>query len=180
MSTEEPDNKNEREEWREAIDIRLRDLHEIQTYLDENAQKFRNRASFVKYSVIFFGIVIGIKEAISGIVGVSGIASTINAIVFSLIGAIIAALTALEAKFNWEKNAEKLETLASKCRETRQEIEDEMNLLKISRKENTNTIENLVEKKLMRLRSTLKEVQRGAIEAGVDPVKKVLQSSMAP
>lgn len=92
------------------IEVHRRELESIDNQLAKEARKKSILTSIVKASVIFLGAFVAIKEVANQLIGAS---STVNIVIFTVAGLLIAVLTGLEAAFKWENTSVQLKSLAA-------------------------------------------------------------------
>lgn len=97
----------------EMIEIHRKELEDVGTQLAKEARKRTRLTSVVKAVVIFLGAFVAVKEVANQLVGSS---NTVNIIIFTIAGLLIATLTGLEAAFKWENTAAELKSLAATSR----------------------------------------------------------------
>ena len=115
ISLDESPEKNKRDEAlvHTMIEIHRKELEDLGTQLAKEARKRTLLTSFTKAVVIFLGAFVAVKEVANQLVGSS---NTVNIIVFTIAGLLIATLTGLEATFKWEHTAAELKSLVASSR----------------------------------------------------------------
>ncbi len=104
---------NDLENLFSMINIHLDELDAVGNILAKTAQKLTFRSSWVKALVIILGALVATREVANQLIGAS---SSVNIVIYTIIGLLITAAAGLEAAFKWENRSAELRTLAATCR----------------------------------------------------------------
>lgn len=147
------------------IEVHRRELERIDNQLAKEARKKSILTSIVKASVIFLGAFVAIKEVANQLVGAS---STVNIVIFTVAGLLIAVLTGLEAAFKWENTSVQLKSLAAIGRAASRKAAS--NLAKVfATKQDEERLKEL-EKILDSIDDAIADTQKKASELGIETI----------
>ena len=105
-----------------GIERRQQELHNVAEIIAKNANSLSRIANLTKSATVLLGGIAATKGVADTLFGAD---STLNLVVFSLIGVVIAANAGIEAAFKFDRRGTELTLLAATCQSTVREVDTE-------------------------------------------------------